>query len=558
MERKEMRKTKRAGLLALVLWVCLLLLPGVPVLAQDLTLNMSDNTYAATINSDGTVDIVQDLTFYVEPGSVPLDYVDVGLPNDTYDLSQVSASLDGVPLTGISRSSSIPHGVKVVLDPMIQPGQSGTLHVQANVRDVLYQDTSDETYASINLSPTYFDSQYMTGSGRLEVQLHFPTGVTPEEPRWHDQEPTEKYYQDDRAVYAWIAENDSGSQQHTFGASFPKSYVPADVVQKPPSFHINLGSICSSPGWICGLIFLGWAGFTALGAVSKRKRKLDYLPPQVAVEGTGIKRGLTAVEAAVLLEAPLNKVLIMILFGLVKKGALTVEEEKPLKVKAADPLQADVKLWDYEQSFLGAIKPDGLMDEKKLHDMIITLIGDVNKKLTGFSRKETQAYYKDIAARAWKEVEAAATPEVLGQAWSDGLEWTMLDDDWDHHTQRVFQDRPVVLPTWWWGYRPWATAAGVPAPVHGPAAAGGGSIPVTLPTLPGAAFANSVVRGVENAANSVVSSVERFTGGVSDKTNPPPKTTSSGTKSYGGGKSCACACACACAGCACACAGGGR
>jgi hypothetical protein len=554
-----MFQPKRAGLLALVLLVCLILSPGVPVLAQDLTLNMSDNTYAAYINEDGTVDIVQDLTFYVEPGSVPLDYVDVGLPNDTYDLSQVSASLDGVPLTGISRSSNIPHGVKVVLDPMIQPGESGTLHVEATVRDALYQDSSDENYASINLSPTWFDSQYLTGSGRLEVQLHFPTGITPEEPRWHDQEPTEKYYQDDRAVYAWIEENDSGSQERQFGASFPKSYVPADVVQKPPSFNLNLGSVCSSPGWICGLIFVGWAGLTALGSLAKRKKKLDYLPPQLAVEGTGIKRGLTAVEAAVLLEAPLNKVLIMILFGLVKKGILTVEEEKPLKVKVADPLPAEVKLWEYEQSFLGAIKPEGLVDEEKLHDLIIALIGDVNKKLTGFSRKESTVYYKDIAARAWKEVEAAATPEVLGQAWSEGLEWTMLDDDWDHHTERVFEDRPVVLPTWWWGYRPWATAAGVPAPAHVPSPAGGGpSIPVTLPTLPGATFANSVVRGISNAANSVVTSVERFTGGVSQKTNPPQKTSSSSRSSYGGGHSCACACACACAGCACACAGGGR
>ena len=554
-----MFKRKRASLLAVVLLAGLLLgLRAPSVLAKDLTLNLSNNTYAAYINSDGTVDIVQDLTFAVDATSVPLDYVDVGLPNDTYDLSQVKASLDGVPLTGISRSSNLPHGLKVVLDPMIQPGRSGTLHVEAAVRNVLYQDSKDANYASLELSPTWFDSQFMRGTGRLECQFHFPTGVTPEEPRWHDQEPTDKYFQEDRAVYAWIVENDSGSQEHKFGASFPKTYVPAEVVQKPPSFNINLGSICSSPGWICGLIFVGWGALTALGAMAKRKRKLDYLPPQLAVEGTGIKRGLTAVEAAVLLEAPLNKVLIMILFGLVKKSILTVEAEKPLKVKAAGPLPPGLQLWAYEQTFLGAIKADGSLDEEKLHEMIITLIGDVNKKLAGFSRKETQVYYKDIAARAWKEVEAAATPEVLGQAWSDGLEWTMLDDDWDHHTQRVFQDRPVVLPVWWWGYRPWVAASGVPSPAHVPSPAGGG-IPVTLPTLPGADFANSVVRGVENAANSVVTSVERFTGKVVQTTNPPPKTSSSSTKSYGGGgHSCVCACACACAGCACACAGGGR
>jgi hypothetical protein len=182
------------------------------------------------------------------------------------------------------------------------------------------------------------------------------------------------------------------------------------------------------------------------------------------------------------------------------------------------------------------------------------LIADVNKKLAGFSRKDTVAYYKDVAARAWQQVEAADTPEVLGERFGEGLEWTMLDRDWDDHTRRVFQDRPVVLPTWWWAYRPWVGRAGTAGPSV-PSPAGGGT-QVTLPTLPGADFANTVVSGVENAANSVVTSVESFVGSVTEKTNPPPPPSSSGSSRGGGGYSCACACACA--GCACACAGGGR
>jgi hypothetical protein len=184
--------------------------------------------------------------------------------------------------------------------------------------------------------------------------------------------------------------------------------------------------------------------------------------------------------------------------------------------------------------------------------MAIDLIGDVNKKMTGFSRRETKAYYKDIAARAWQQVEASDTPEVLGQRWSEGLEWTMLDDDWNDRTRDVFRDRPVVLPHWWWFYRPWAASAG-PARPSMPTPSGAGR-PVTLPTLPGADFANTVVTGIENAANTVVSSVEGFTGKITQTTNPPPKSSSSSSR--GGGYSCACACACA--GCACACAGGGR
>ena len=62
-----------------------------------------------------------------------------------------------------------------------------------------------------------------------------------------------------------------------------------------------------------------------------------------------------------------------------------------------------------------------------------------------------------------------------------------------------------------------------------------------LPTLPGGDFANTVVTGIENAANTVVSSVESFTGKVAQTTNPPPKPSS--TSRGGGGYSCACACA---------------
>jgi hypothetical protein len=242
----------------------------------------------------------------------------------------------------------------------------------------------------------------------------------------------------------------------------------------------------------------------------------------------------------------------MILFGLVKKSILTVESEKPLKVSAADPLPPNTKLWYYERRFLEAVRDDGTIADGALRDMAIDLIGDVNKKLTGFSRQETKAYYKDIAARAWQQVEAADTPEVLGERWGEGLEWTMLDDEWQDRTRRVFHDRPVVLPHWWWFYRPWAASAGPARPAMPRPSTGG--TPVTLPTLPGADFANTVVTGVENAASSVVSSVERFTSGVTETTNPPPKSSSSSSR--GGGYSCACACACA--GCACACAGGGR
>jgi hypothetical protein len=555
MLNRILRKTRAAVLIASLLLVIL-----VPVvLAQDYSFNLQENRVHLYINGDGTVQIVYDMTFANDPGADPIDVLDVGMPNNTYNLSEIRASINGVPLTMISDSPYVQPGIAVELGThAIDPGQAGTVHLEATVQNIIYQDSEDAEYASIEFAPTWFDSQFVHGTTRLEVNFHLPPGVTSEEPRYHKEEFTSASFEDDRVVYTWINENASGSREYVYGASFPTQYLAEGVVQKAPAFTLNIEAItdllCGSP--ICWFVLFGggWAFLAFLGNRAQKRRKMRYLPPALAVEGTGVKRGLTAVEAAILLEAPLNRVMAMVLFGLVKKGVLTVESEKPLKVRAMEPLPAEVKLWYYERRFLKAIETDGKLAEAELREMVIDLIGDVNKKLTGFSRSETKAYYKDIAARAWQQVEAADTPEVLGERWGEGLEWTMLEDDWDDRTRRVFRDRPVVLPHWWWFHRPWAASSG-PARTSIPRAAPSGTgTPVTLPTLPGADFANTVVTGIENAANTVVSGIDSFTGKITQKTNPPPKSSSSSSR--GGGYSCACACACA--GCACACAGGGR
>jgi hypothetical protein len=553
------KRTVSGGLAVALVAAILIAVLAPPALAQDYRFNLRQNIVHLFINPDGRVHIVYDLTIAADAGSDPLDVFDIGLPNDSYDLSEVRASIDGVPLDRISDSPYVSPGIAVELGSQaIRPGQTGTLHVEATVRNMIYQDTDDPEYASIEFAPTWFDSQFVHGTTYLEVNFHFPPGVTSEEPRYHSQPFTDARVEDNRVIYTWADQDASGSRQYVFGASFPKVYLEEGVVQTAPALSLNLDAICSSPVIWFIVIGLGWVFFSVIGSRAQKRRKMRYLPPELAVEGTGIKRGLTAVEAAILLEAPLDRVMTMILFGLVKKRVVAVMSQKPLRLEVLKEQPEGAKLRYYERRFLNAIKEDGTLAQGELRDLAIDLIGDVNKKLTGFSRSESKAYYRDIAARAWQQVEAADTPEVLGERWGEGLEWTMLEDDWDDRTREVFRDRPVVVPSWWWLYRPWAAhtspAGGTSTgPIPAPAPSGGGT-PVTLPTLPGGDFANTVVSGIENAANTVVSGVESFTGKVTQTTNPPPKSSSSSSR--GGGYSCACACACA--GCACACAGGGR
>ena len=202
----------------------------------------------------------------------------------------------------------------------------------------------------------------------------------------------------------------------------------------------------------CG--FLGFfGGIIALSVWGNRRRKMKYLPPSMKVEGVGIKRGLTAVEAAILLETPLNRIMTMLLFGLLKKGAVTVLEDKPLKTKVNEPRPA--KLQTYEDGFLDAVKQDGTLSETKLRKMMVALVKEVGNKIKGFSRKETVAYYESIVDRAWQQVTAETTPEIKSKYFDQGLEWMMMDDEFDERTQETFGEGPVVMPPWWAYYRPW-------------------------------------------------------------------------------------------------------
>ncbi len=84
---------------------------------------------------------------------------------------------------------------------------------------------------------------------------------------------------------------------------------------------------------------LTWPGMIGLCFLNeralKRRRTKTYLPAMATVEGGGIKRGLTAPQAAVLLEMPISRVLSLVVFGLIKKGVLRKLADSPLEVDVA-------------------------------------------------------------------------------------------------------------------------------------------------------------------------------------------------------------------------------
>ncbi|MBI2758109.1 MAG: hypothetical protein HYX49_05475 [Chloroflexi bacterium] len=550
----------------LVSFVALLFALSIPASAlaqQNYLFSVDKELVDVYWNADGSESIEYTFVFTNQPGAYPIDFVDVGMPNSNYDMSTVTADVNGNPVS-VSQSDyqGSGSGFAVVMGSQaIDAGASGTVRVYVGrITGVLYPDTSDSNYASGEFAPTYFGSQYVVGKTDMTVTFHLPPGVKPEEPRWHTppagfpSEPQTGLDANGRVTYTWNNTNANAYSSYNFGASFPKSYIPDSAIVQTNSLEVIFGLILGLFSFVAGslpcLIFAAlFFGIPILGVIQGQRRKLQYIPPRIGIEGHGIKRGLTAVESAMLMEQPLDKVMTMILFGVIKKGAASVVSRDPLKVQATEPPPDG--LHDYEMDFLNAFKEDNPKTRQSLlQEMMVKLIRSVTEKMKGFSRKETQDYYKSIMEQAWSQVEAAATPEVKSQKFDENLEWTMLDKDYDDRTRRVFTG-PIYAPLWWGHYDPaYRPLPSTSAPVS-TSPASGQPPTFSAPRLPGSDFAASVVGGVQTFSQKVIGDVSTFTSKVTNVTNPPPKPSASSYRGGGG-------CACACAGCACACAGGGR
>jgi len=542
-----------------------------PVGAVTYKFKVEKSTSDIYLNADGTATVEYTYVFVNDPTADPIDAVDIGLPTSSYSLSNVTAEIDNSPITDIEKSPYVNPGIALNLHAkQIMPGKTGTVHVViTNIRGMLFKtdkvENVSEAYASFQFSPNSFGSEFVRGTTDVTITLHLPPGMNEEEPRyftpqnWRGEEaPSSGIDAQDRVFYTWQNPSGSSSTQYIFGSAFPARLVPAEtlLVESPISTGGSADPLDFICHWVMCLGFFGFIGVSLFGSISaSKKRRMQYLPPKIALEGNGIKRGLTAVEAAILLEQPLDKILSMMLFSVVKKGGAEVVSKDPLKIAKLEAA-SDAGLHNYEQAFIEAMtNTEKGATRKGLQKMMVDLVKSISEKMRGFSRRETVAYYQDLMKKAWAQVEAAGTPEVQMQKFDEVMEWTMLDRRFNDRSQEFFGRGTVYAPVWWNRYDP-SFGRSTPATSIGPSQVGSAPTGMSMPTLPGADFAASITSSIQSFSSNVVGDITSFTSGVTNSTNPVPVQRSSGGGGGGGGRSCACACACA--GCACACAGGGR
>ncbi|HEX7502474.1 MAG TPA: hypothetical protein VF451_03555 [Acidobacteriota bacterium] len=544
--------TKKLALSALLaLGLCL---PGV---AADYYFKVNDLKAELTVRPDGLVDIRYAITFTPQAGSHPVDVVDIGMPNEKYDLSTARASLAGNEITDIRQSEYVKPGVEVHLGGSeIRPGGSGTLEFAIRVANMVYPDSDDSRFASLQFKTTWYDGKYVAGTcDRIEVQFNLPPGSKPENVKYHalgnnDYRPSETLFQNGVVVYRWLWLGRTATVAYAAGASFPRNLVAA--VYSPPrrSILITLLSVIFafiafafslSPLWIIGLIIF-------FVVRSGRRRMGQYLPPRVGIESGGIKRGLTPPEAALLQELPLPRVLLLVIFGMLKKDALAIKEVAAKDFRFQYKKKDGLELQEYETAFSTAIDKEERLDKTALRKMFTDMIAALQKKMAGFSRRETNMYYQSIMNKAWDQVKNCSRDRLPAEL-AESMEWLALDPEYENKLDPLTDDSAFRSGSggYWYGRMPQRTAG-----------AGGGAVPGKGYGRAVSGSASRLVQSLQVFSGALLGESAAFTSAVTKVTNPPPVQHYSGSGGHSSGGGSSCACACACAGCACACAGGGR
>jgi hypothetical protein len=534
---------------------------GVPLLVMNVA-----------VQPDGSASIVYDITF--ENFGNPIDIIDVGTPNKDYDIGQMEASINGVPLTDIRPSEYIDVGVEVhLVGDAIMAGETGTLHLEFSVPDLVFADTTNKENASFQITPTWFDAGAVRGTGDVEIRVASLPGVDPEAVLYQDVPFTDKV-QDEvgRVVAVWRFEDVTMTEARRVGVSFPREGF---TQIKEITFWDILGR------WLAGVLpVVGgvlmfclpfavpiFIVFVVIRAIVKAM-KPDYLPPIAQVEGGGIKRGLTAPEAAALLELPLTKVLGLIVFGMLEKGLVRQTRVGPFTVEVveayraadrADLTDAEARaryrreiarqkgtvIHPYEDPFLDLFEahPDIPVEKLPVVKPMETLVNGMAAKMAGFDLSDTQDYYRRVIERAMQQAESIGDIQQREAYLDQYLPWIMMRPNY----------RPALSVG---GYNYWPVWAR-PGAVTTTAAGGGLLAGASRPSGSGS------TTKFGDVSASFAGWAETTMGGMAAAILPTalskPVVMSGGGGSSGGGSShSSCACACAGCACACACAGGGR
>ena len=288
----------------------LMMIPGRVMAEAAYSFQISRLVVNVFWNDDGSSSIDYVFSFANDPSGHTINYVDVGVPNRYFEVNSIRADVDGKPVSDISASGFQGRGSGVAIglgSASIAPGNSGNVHVFiGTVNKMMYPSTVDATYASVNFIPHYYDSTTVHGTSDLSVIFHLPRGVQPGEGLWYTapagwpSQPNPALDEQGRVMYTWENPNANDYTSYLFGVGFPLKYVPASAIVGETIGENTENFFSPLIPYLKAIGIVGFISLIIYGMVlAIKKHKMDYLPPTIAIEGYGIKRGLTSIEAAI-------------------------------------------------------------------------------------------------------------------------------------------------------------------------------------------------------------------------------------------------------------------
>jgi hypothetical protein len=539
------RKPYLPVLLVVVLSIVLLPRAPIPVRAQSIRYHLEHQYTKIWVNEDGSIDLFYDIEIACD--SERITRVWIGQPNEDFALGEAFDE-DGNALEIFEDFEEDP-SVRVMFHTPIGAGESLRFNLTTNVQGMVWLDEDNPGNVGLQFIPTWWGETVE----ELRVLIVLPEGAVQDEvrntPDWDNIFPDEET---GRLVLYWERKSLAPNQKFTVGVSFPKELVEQYETKRSGWGKILYGFLLFVLPVIVVIIII----VLIIRFIRNALKKRPYSRPRIRMETLGAKRGLTAVEAAWLLGLGPVKVVVAILYSLLRKRAVWVSEREPkLKLEVQTEFRdgtgtRETPLRYYEHRFINSIEKDGTLDEDGLASAVILVRDTVEQKMRGYNRQDTIQHYQSIVDKAWSQVEAAGTPELMSEAFDEQLLWLYLDGDFEGKIKGTMEDR-VFVPSddmwwYWWWTRPHPTPPS-PSPT---------AEPKPPQPLPGGEFADKIVTTMEESANKLVANVENFANSIAPA--PPPKVRRVSVR-RGSGGSCACAscaCACACVSCACACAGG--
>ncbi|PWI47478.1 hypothetical protein CEE45_11730 [Candidatus Heimdallarchaeota archaeon B3_Heim] len=475
---------------------------------QNYYFSVPDELVEVTINLDGSADIEYWITFKVEGSGQDIDIIDIGFPNKHYELSSISADLDGQPLYDIRESEVIDVGVEIHLHSYAISDR-GTLHVKGNQPYMVFGDTEESDMASSQFGNTWWGAAYTTGTVNLTTRMVFPGTVDDTTyTKYHQKAPTRTFFlQNGRKVHEWHEPTASPSQQYKYGISFPKEGVKWFKGIPLTAEEIILGLVIGGVVVFIIIAVIGSFIVRRSRKIKLEKRLLDYVPPFVSVPTAGPRTDLPREMVAVILEKPVEITTSMIILSLIEKDLI-----KPLSEEYPDPQLMEGSslryLKKYQKILLQSLRDEFSIKEEDLISSIAALVKLTRGRMKGYSYDKTVQFYESLIDKSVLQITSKQSEDletVTTEAWY----WAVLDENYQPEFDIEVTQNLEYIP-WYYTYH-YHSWYWVPR---------------------GRSFQEKVTR----------------------RSYPPPvQPIGRGRGRSGGG-----GCACACAGCACACAGGGR